>query len=125
MNGLAPPRLSVIVVSVGAGDPLPSVLGDLARRGAASGVEVIFAERYGNFVGGQWKPSRTGQTFENENPVARGSNLGLFQSSSPDDIDEAVAAADAAFRTWRGVAWSSAAGSGGLLRAFWSRIGSL
>ena len=57
-----------------------------------------------NFVGGRWTPSQTGQTFENENPAVKGSNLGLFQSSSPDDIDEAVGAAEAAFRTWRDVA---------------------
>jgi aldehyde dehydrogenase (NAD+) len=59
-------------------------------------------ETFHNFVAGRWQPSRTGQTFENENPAARGSNLGFFQSSSPDDIDEAIGAADAAFRAWRG-----------------------
>jgi alpha-ketoglutaric semialdehyde dehydrogenase len=54
-----------------------------------------------NFIDGRWKPSRTGQTFGNENPASKGSNLGLFQSSSPDDIDEAIGAADTAFRGWR------------------------
>jgi acyl-CoA reductase-like NAD-dependent aldehyde dehydrogenase len=58
-------------------------------------------DTFRNFVNGRWTPSRTGETFENENPAVKGSNLGFFQSSSPDDIDEAVAAADAAFRTWR------------------------
>jgi acyl-CoA reductase-like NAD-dependent aldehyde dehydrogenase len=58
-------------------------------------------ETFKNFVGGRWTISRTGQTFENENPAIRGSNLGLFQSSGPDDIDEAIAAADAAFLAWR------------------------
>jgi aldehyde dehydrogenase (NAD+) len=58
-------------------------------------------DTFKNFVGGRWKSSPTGQTFENENPAVKGSNLALFQSSSPDDIDEAVGAADAAFRTWR------------------------
>ena len=47
-------------------------------------------DTFQNFVGGQWKPSQTGQTFDNENPAAKGSNLGFFQSSSPDDIDEAM-----------------------------------
>ncbi len=59
------------------------------------------ADTFKNFVNGQWKSSRTGETFENENPAVKGSNLGFFQSSSPDDIDEAIAAADAAFRAWR------------------------
>ena len=58
-------------------------------------------ETFTNFVGGRWVPSRTGETFENENPAVKGSNLGLFQSSGPDDIDEAIAVADAAFRPWR------------------------
>ena len=59
------------------------------------------AETFKNFVGGQWAVSRTGQTFENENPASKGSNLGFFQSSGPDDINEAVGEAEAAFRTWR------------------------
>jgi acyl-CoA reductase-like NAD-dependent aldehyde dehydrogenase len=58
-------------------------------------------ETFKNFFNGRWTASRTGETFENENPAVKGSNLGVFQSSSPEDIDEAVAAADAAFRTWR------------------------
>ena len=39
--------------------------------------------------------------FEDENPAFKGSSLGRFQSSSPDDIDEAVGAAETAFRAWR------------------------
>jgi aldehyde dehydrogenase (NAD+) len=54
-----------------------------------------------NFIDGRWKSSRTSQTFENENPASKGTNLGFFQSSSPDDIDEAIAAAEMAFRAWR------------------------
>ena len=54
-----------------------------------------------NFVGGHWKSSRTGQTFENENPAVRGSNLGFFQSSGAEDVDEAIQAAGAAFQSWR------------------------
>jgi acyl-CoA reductase-like NAD-dependent aldehyde dehydrogenase len=61
------------------------------------------SDTFKNFIGGCWKSSPTGQTFDNENPAFKGSNLGLFQSSSPDDIDEAIASAEAAFRTWRGV----------------------
>lgn len=58
-------------------------------------------ETFQNFVDGQWKSSQTGQTFENENPAVKGTNLGFFQSSSPDDIDEAIGAAEIAFRAWR------------------------
>jgi aldehyde dehydrogenase (NAD+) len=56
---------------------------------------------FDNFIDGRWQPSRTGEVFENENPASKGSNVGLFQSSSPDEIDEAIGAADAAFRAWR------------------------
>jgi acyl-CoA reductase-like NAD-dependent aldehyde dehydrogenase len=59
------------------------------------------SETFDNFIDGRWKSSRTGQTFENENPVLKGSNLGFFQSSSPDDVDEAIGAAEVAFRSWR------------------------
>lgn len=58
-------------------------------------------ETFQNFVDGRWKSSQTGQTFENENPAVKGTNLGFFQSSSPDDIDEAIGAAEIAFRAWR------------------------
>ena len=58
-------------------------------------------ETFRNFVGGRWTPSRSGETFENENPAIKGSCLGLFQSSAPADIDEAIAVADTAFRAWR------------------------
>ena len=58
-------------------------------------------DTFNNFIGGRWQPSRTGQTFDNENPAFTGSNLGFFQSSSPDDIDEAIGEAVTAFRTWR------------------------
>jgi acyl-CoA reductase-like NAD-dependent aldehyde dehydrogenase len=58
-------------------------------------------ETFKNFVGGAWQSSRSGATFENENPAVRGSNLGLFQQSSVDDVAEAIAAAAGAFAAWR------------------------
>ena len=54
-----------------------------------------------NFIDGRWRSSRTGQTFENENPAVKGSNLGFFPSSNSDDVDEAIGAAETAFRAWR------------------------
>ncbi len=42
-----------------------------------------------------------GATFENENPALRGSNIGLFPSSTPEDVREAIDAADNAYRSWR------------------------
>jgi aldehyde dehydrogenase (NAD+) len=54
-----------------------------------------------NFINGQWKDSRTRQTFENENPAFKGSTLGCFQASGTADNDEVITAAQAAFRAWR------------------------
>ena len=47
-------------------------------------------ETFKNFVNGEWKASRNGATFENENPAVRGSNIALFQSSTPEDVREAI-----------------------------------
>jgi aldehyde dehydrogenase (NAD+) len=58
-------------------------------------------ETFLNFVGGAWTASRSRATFGDENPALRGSTLGLFQSSSPEDVTEAIGAADEAFRGWR------------------------
>jgi alpha-ketoglutaric semialdehyde dehydrogenase len=58
-------------------------------------------ETFKNFVNGKWTSSRSGATFENENPARRGSTIALFQSSTPEDTLEAIDAAENAFRTWR------------------------
>src|SRR4051812_5015923 len=58
-------------------------------------------ETFKNFIGGEWKSSRSGATFENENPAVRGSNLALFQSSTAEDVADAVDAAAGAFSAWR------------------------
>ena len=56
---------------------------------------------YENFIRGRWTPSRGGATFGDENPAHRGSNLGAFQSSTVDDVRDAIDAAADAFRSWR------------------------
>jgi aldehyde dehydrogenase (NAD+) len=58
-------------------------------------------EPYENFIRGRWTPSRGGATFGNENPAIRDSNLGEFQSSTVEDVRNAVDAAVEAFRSWR------------------------
>jgi alpha-ketoglutaric semialdehyde dehydrogenase len=54
-----------------------------------------------NFIDGRWVSSRSGSTFDDENPAHRGSSVGSFQSSTADDIACAVDAAATAFRSWR------------------------
>src|SRR6266853_4076380 len=58
-------------------------------------------EIFENLIGGKWACSPGGATFENENPAACGSNLGLFQSSTPEDVVSAISAAAEAFGAWR------------------------
>src|SRR5436190_3544461 len=58
-------------------------------------------DTFENFIGNRWTASKAGQTFENENPAIKGSNLGFFQSSGAEDIDEAIGDAEVAFRAWR------------------------
>jgi len=60
------------------------------------------ADTFDNFIGGVWTPARGGVTFGDENPASRGSNLGHFQASTPEDIVSAIDAAARAFASWRG-----------------------
>jgi aldehyde dehydrogenase (NAD+) len=56
---------------------------------------------FSNYVDGEWVPSRSGALFENRNPADPDDIIGLFQKSTPGDVDVAVGAAAAAFRIWR------------------------
>ena len=58
-------------------------------------------ETFKNFVNGRWVASRNGATFDDENPARRGSNIAQFQSSTPEDVLEAIDAAEKAFHSWR------------------------
>jgi alpha-ketoglutaric semialdehyde dehydrogenase len=56
---------------------------------------------YLNLIGGEWKPARSGQTFEDRNPAHWDEVIGTFPRSGADDVEAAVAAARSAFRAWR------------------------
>ncbi len=56
---------------------------------------------YKNFINGEWVESVSGRTFENINPADRHDLIGIFQKSNQQDIDNAVAAAAQAFKSWR------------------------
>jgi aldehyde dehydrogenase (NAD+) len=55
---------------------------------------------YQNLIGGVWKDSATGRTFASINPALNSDIVGHFPQSSAADVDAAVQAARAAFRTW-------------------------
>jgi aldehyde dehydrogenase (NAD+) len=56
---------------------------------------------YKNYINGEWVEARCGKTFENINPADRTDVIGYFQASDKCDLDEAVAAAKAAYHGWR------------------------
>ena len=56
---------------------------------------------YGNFIDGEWRPSASGQTFENRNPANTDDLIGIFQQSSGADVEAALDAARRAYESWR------------------------
>src|SRR5256714_6644841 len=58
------------------------------------------ANVFQNHIRGKWQGAESGQNFANYNP-ATGGILGYYPLSSATDVDAAVAAARAAFETWR------------------------
>jgi alpha-ketoglutaric semialdehyde dehydrogenase len=59
------------------------------------------AKVYKNLIGGEWVESRSGQTFENQNPANVKDVVGIFPRSNKDDVNEAVQAATKTFDRWR------------------------
>ncbi len=54
-----------------------------------------------NFINGEWVNSRSGASYENRNPANADEVIGTFVSSDADDVQQAVGAAKAAYKTWR------------------------
>ena len=58
------------------------------------------AETFRNYINGRWIGARSGAVMESVNP-ATGEVLGVVPKSGPEDVDDAVRAAAAAFAAWR------------------------
>src|SRR5579864_2956749 len=56
---------------------------------------------YKNFINGEWVDSRTGNAYENRNPANTDELVGMFVSSTSEDVEAAVDAAKAAYKKWR------------------------
>src|SRR6202162_4230050 len=56
---------------------------------------------YKNFINGEWVNSRGGSAYENRNPAHTDELVGMFVSSTSEDVDAAVDAAKAAYEKWR------------------------
>jgi len=59
------------------------------------------AKVYKNLIGGEWVESRSGRTFENQNPANIKDVVGIFPRSNQDDVNDAVEAAKKTFERWR------------------------
>jgi acyl-CoA reductase-like NAD-dependent aldehyde dehydrogenase len=56
-----------------------------------------------NFIGGEWLEARGKRAFEDRNPAHSDELIGIFPSSTQEDVNDAVEAARTAFRRWRRV----------------------
>jgi len=54
----------------------------------------------GNYVGGEWRGARSGETYEKRNPMRPDEVVAEVPASAADDVDDAVAAAREAFAGW-------------------------
>jgi len=55
---------------------------------------------FANFVGGEWRPSSSGRTYEKRGPWHPSETIGEFPRSGAEDVAEAVREAVAAFPAW-------------------------
>ena len=55
---------------------------------------------FANFVAGEWRPSRSGSTYEKHGPWRPSESIGEFPRSDAEDVADAVAAALEAFPAW-------------------------
>jgi acyl-CoA reductase-like NAD-dependent aldehyde dehydrogenase len=53
-----------------------------------------------NYVAGEWRPAASGDTYEKRNPMRPSEVVATVASSDEQDVDAAVAAAEAAFPEW-------------------------
>jgi aldehyde dehydrogenase (NAD+) len=63
-------------------------------------VALTGTKSFQNYIGGEWVDSASGETFESSSP-ATGDAIGAFPKSNAEDVDQAVAAAKAAYEEWR------------------------
>jgi alpha-ketoglutaric semialdehyde dehydrogenase len=76
-------------------------LNKTARNGRAGAQAKTRVKTYQNYIGGQWVPSGSGETFENLNPANTREVVGRFPVSTAEDINRAVEAAQGAADKWR------------------------
>jgi alpha-ketoglutaric semialdehyde dehydrogenase len=65
--------------------------------------ELAQATRHVNYVGGEWRPSMSGETYAKTSPMRPSETVGEYAASTADDAQAAVAAAADAFAGWAGL----------------------
>src|SRR6266542_4083646 len=63
-------------------------------------IEAPARPAFANFVGGEWRPSLSGRTYEKRGPWRPSEPVGEFPASDEADVNAAVEAAAAAFPSW-------------------------
>jgi acyl-CoA reductase-like NAD-dependent aldehyde dehydrogenase len=61
----------------------------------------VAPREFKNFINGEWVGSASGGTIENRNPANTEELVGVFPASTQADVDNAVAAAREAYKSWR------------------------
>jgi aldehyde dehydrogenase (NAD+) len=80
---------------------------------------VVDAPTFGNFIGGEWRASESGRTFESRNPADTRDLIGHFAASDAADVAAAIRAAEEALPAWRGM---PAPKRGEIMYAFAARL---
>jgi len=65
--------------------------------------ELLTGALAGNYVGGEWRPSLSGETYEKHSPWRPSEVTGTYPASGAGDAQAAVDAAAAAFPSWAGL----------------------
>ncbi len=58
------------------------------------------AEKFLNYIAGEWTVPATGEYIENRNPARTSDLIGLFPDTGPSELDAAVASAQRGFERW-------------------------
>ena len=58
-------------------------------------------EKFKNYINGQWVEPKSGKYFQNISPANNEDIIGEFPESGQEDVNDAVAAAKAAFKKWK------------------------
>ncbi|MBA2519469.1 MAG: aldehyde dehydrogenase family protein [Chloroflexia bacterium] len=72
-----------------------------ARREQRRVAHATSARTYGNYIGGEWRPAATGETFDDRNPANRAEVIATFAASGADEAEAAITAAAEAAAGWR------------------------